>query len=182
MMKIRCNTTLISALILSLCLVTIIPGALKNASTWKELYFNWPGGKIQNFWMQFGFIYLGIVMIGLIVLWTRYRKRERWAWFVMLIILLCFDFPSSVLPVLLQIRAQNYRWSLLLDLLEPFREPGWWHCLTIKSACCDYVVGIECVAVVMLIGLLRSLVMSVALFLPVKAFFWRSANSKAASE
>jgi len=152
-----------------------------NASTWKELYLGWAGGKIQNFWMQFGFIYLGIATIGLIVLWTGYRKRERWAWFVMLVILLCLDFPASVLPVLLQIRAQNYQWSLLMDLLTPFREQGWWHCLAIKPP--GYVTSIECMAVGMLIGLVRSLVMWVALLIPVKAFFWRNpaVNTKAES-
>jgi hypothetical protein len=48
-MKVRCDSTLISALLLSLCLVTSIPAGLRNASTWKELYFEWPGVKIQNF-------------------------------------------------------------------------------------------------------------------------------------
>lgn len=180
-MKVRFSTTSISAVLLSLCLVTIIPAAMMNAATWKELYIEWYGGKMQNFWTQFGFIYLGIAAIGLIVLWTGYRKGERWAWLVMLVILLCFDFPGSVLPVLLQIRAQNYQWSLLLELLTPFREQGWWHCLAIKPP--DYVTGIECVAVGMLIGLVRSLVMWVALLIPVKAFFWRrpAAHLKAES-
>ncbi len=175
-MKVRCNTTLISALLLSLCLVSFIPAALRNALTWKQLYFEWPGVRIQNYLMPFGFVYLGIVTIGLIVLWTGYRKRQRWAWFVMLIILLCFAFPSSVLPVFLQIRAQNYQWSLLLDLLRASPAEGWWRCLAIRPACCDYVVGIGCVAVGMLIGLLTFLVMSVALLLPVKAFFWSPAK------
>jgi hypothetical protein len=174
-MKSHCNSTSISALLLSLCLVTIVPGALRNASTWKELYLDWPGVKIQNFLMPFGFVSLGIVMIGLIVLWTGYRDRERWAWFVMLIILLCFDFPSSVLPVLLQIRAENYRWSLLLDLLRAFREEGAWHCLTVLPSRSE-AIGIPCMTVVMLIGLLRSLLMSVALLLPVNAFFCRPAQ------
>jgi hypothetical protein len=93
----------------------------------------------------------------------------------MLIILLCFSFPSSVLPVLLQIRAENYRWSYLLDLSWPFREKGWWHCLTIVPSPSE-AVGIECVAVVILIGLLEFLVMSVALLLPIKAFFWSPAK------
>jgi len=182
-MKIRFSATLISALLLSLCLVTSIPAALRNASTWKELYLEWPGVKIQNFLMPFGFAYLGIAAIGLIVLWTGYRKRERWAWFVMLIILLCFVFPSSVLPVLLQIRAQNYQWSLLSDLFGTSRELGWWHCITItKPACCEYVVGIGCVAVGILIGILEFLVMSVALLLPVKAFFWTRSTKQAGSD
>jgi len=146
-MRVRCSTTLISATVLSLCLVAYVPTALRNAATWKELYLDWPGVKIQNYLMPFGFVYLGIVTIGLIVLWTGYKKRERWAWFVMLIILLCFSFPSSVLPVLLQIRAQNYRWSVLLDLFRAYPAEGWRQCLAIRPACCEYVVSIECIAV-----------------------------------
>jgi hypothetical protein len=174
-MKVRCNSTLISALLLSLCLAMMIPANLRNVSTWKEVYFEWPGVRIQNFLMPFGFAYLGIVMIGLIVLWTGYRRRERWAWFVMLIILLCFSFPSSVLPVLLQIRAGNYQWSYFLGILGVFREEGWWHCLTIVPSC-SKSAGVECVAVVICIGLLKFLVMSIALLLPIKAFFWSPAK------
>jgi ABC-type Fe3+-siderophore transport system permease subunit len=131
--------------------------------------------------MPFGFFSLGFVMIGLIVLWTGYRKRERWAWFVMLIILLYFVFPSSVLPVLLQIRAENYQWSYLLDLSGAFREKGWWHCLTIVPSLSE-AVGLECVAVAILIGLLRFLVMLVALLLPVKAFFRRQPAAQVKAE
>jgi hypothetical protein len=176
----RYSTTSISVLLWSLCLVTIIPGAIVNATTWKDLYLDWPGVKIQNYFAPFGFVYLGIVMIGLIILWTGYRKRERWAWFIMLIILLCFDFPSSVLPVLLLIRDQNYQWSILLDLFAPFREQGWWHCLAIKPA--FYLVGIECLDVGISIGLVRSLVMSVALLVPVKAFFWKQSAARINTE
>jgi hypothetical protein len=175
-MKVRFNSTSISALLLSLCLVTLIPAALRNALTWNQLYLEWPGVRIQNYLMPFGVAYLGIVMIGLIVLWMGYRKRERWAWFVMLIILVCFSFPSAVLPVLLQIRAQNYRWSLLLDLLRASPAQGWWHCLAITPSYCDYAVGIGRVAAQILVGLLCFLVMSVALLLPVKEFFWRPAK------
>ncbi len=180
-MKFRCSTTSISALLLSLCLAMMIPAGLRNVSTWRDLYFERPGVKIQNFLMPLGFVYLGIVTIGLIVLWTGYRKRERWAWFVMLIILLCFSFPSSVLPVLLQIRAQNYRWSLLLDLLGSFRDKECWHCLTIVPSRSESV-GIGCVTIVILIGLLKFLMMSVALLLPVKAFFWRQPAAQVKAE
>jgi len=179
-MKSRYSTTSISALLLSLCLVTVIPGSLRNAATWKELYLDWPDVKIQNYLAPFGFVYLGIAMIGLIILWTGYRKRERWAWFIMLIILICFDFPSSVLPVLLLIRDQNHQWSLLLDLFGAFREQGWWHCLAIKPA--FYAVGIQCVDVGISIGLVRSLVMSVALLLPVKTLFWKNPVPRANDE
>jgi uncharacterized integral membrane protein len=144
-----------------------------NASTWRNFDFLAPDLKMENFLMPFGFFTLGFVMIGLIVLWTGYRKKERWAWFVMLILLLFFIFPSNVLPVLLQIRTQHYQWSLLLNMLGAFREDGLLQCLTITPSA-NESIGIGCMAIKILIGILKFLVMSVALLLPVKAFFWRS--------
>jgi hypothetical protein len=177
MMKGRCTSTLISALLLSLCLAALIPAALRNVLTWKQLYLEMgPGVRVENFLMPFGFLHLGIAIIGLIIIWTSYRKRERWAWFVMLTIFLCFSFPSSVLPLLLQIRAQGYRWSLLWDLFRASPTEGWRHCLATMPACCDYAVGIGCMAFLILIGLVNSLVMLVALLLPLKAFFWKPAK------
>ena len=122
-----------------------------------------------NFETPLGFAYIGIVAIGLIVLWTGYRKKERWAWLVMLIILLCFSFPSSALPVLLQIH--RFGWPILLDLFGAFRGGEWLHCW-IVSLRPNYSSGIACMPVLILSSLLNFLVMLVALLLTIKAFFW----------
>jgi hypothetical protein len=147
-MNVRSSATSISALVLSLCLVTSIPAALSNASTWNELTIKLPLGSMWNFLAPLGFAYLGIVAIGLIVLWAGYRKRERWAWFVMLIALLFFYFPSYVLPVVLQ--SQRFGWPHLLDFLGIFREGGWWHCW-IASLRPNYIGGLACVPLEILI-------------------------------
>jgi hypothetical protein len=83
----------------------MIPLNLGYASTWRQRYFVSGHALAPNNLMPLGFANLGIVMIGLIVLWTGYRKNKRWAWFVMLIILLLCFFPSSALPMFLHIRA-----------------------------------------------------------------------------
>lgn len=171
-MKIRCTTTSISTLFLSLWLAMMIPGNLKNALTWKERYFTFGGMKTANFMMPMGVAHLGIVMIGLIVLWAGYRKNERWAWFVMLIILLCLFLPFSALPMLPPMLAEIYRCRHSLDLLGAFREA--WHCLAILSSPSQTSVGAECFAVAIQIELLGYLMASVALLLPIKAFFWKS--------
>lgn len=169
-MKVRCSTTSISAFVLSLCVVTSIPAALSNASTWNELTIKLTLGEMWNSLAPLGFAYLGIVAIGLIVLWTGYRKRERWAWFVMLIALLFFYFSSWVLPVLLY--ARRFGWPYWLELLGAFRTGGWWHCW-IASWRPNYSVGIACATALPMIGLVKFLVMAIALLLPVKAFFWK---------
>jgi biopolymer transport protein ExbD len=166
-MKSRFSATAISVWFFSLCLVMSIPAALSNASTWNELTIKLPFGGMWNFLAPLGFAYLGIVAIGLIVLWTAYRKRERWAWFVMLIALLFFYFPSRVLPVLLQIR--RFGWPILLELLGGFRAGGYCWIVSLRP---NYLGGIQCAFVPILSGLLSFLVMLVALLLPVKAFFW----------
>jgi biopolymer transport protein ExbD len=90
----------------------------------------------------------------------------------MLIVLWTFYFPTCVLPVLLQIRAGSYRWSYLLGMFGVIWIPGWWNCW-IASLRPHSTVGLACFFVSPLIGLQKFLVMSVALLLPMKAFFWK---------
>jgi hypothetical protein len=156
-MRIRCNTTLISTLLMSLSLIGLIPGSLRFASTWRELYFS-PGLHIENDRMIIGFYALGLVLIGLIVLWTGFRQRERWAWFVMLVILLFFIFPGYVLKQLVIAYEHKLGLSDFLQLI-PNTWAGDWQSPS--------SIGI-------LLGALTFVVMLVALLLPVKAFFWNT--------
>jgi hypothetical protein len=129
---------------------------------------------LDNYFVIFGFAYLGIAMIGLLVLWTGYRRKERMAWFIMLIVLLCFEFPSSLLPVILHINAGHLPWSSLLYYSGAFPTREWWHCYcsSISHPPFTYVIGIECAAVLMATGVFKFVVMLIALLLPVKALFW----------
>jgi len=152
-MRIRCSVTLISTLLLTLCLVALIPGALRFASTWRELYFDLGDHKENNLLMPLGFFSLGFQAIGLIVLWTGYQKKERWAWVIMFIILLLFVFPPSALTLLLTIaQTPSFEWN---DWFRGIREGA------------PPSIG-------MATGVLDFLAMLVALLLPVRAFFWPS--------
>ncbi|MCL2660107.1 MAG: hypothetical protein FWD64_06270 [Acidobacteriaceae bacterium] len=188
-MKIRSKTTLISALLLTLCLATFIPSSLKFVSTWREPYFNKCGANVDNLLVQtymhssaedfkqkllacgpsvqnvlvpWGFFSLGFVMIGLITLWTGYRKNERRAWFVMFIIVLFYVFSGNVLPLLQigQSLSDGIQW------LDFFKMKSW-EDLSVQR------FGVS---------ILTFLVMLIALLLPVKAFFWKPANSKVLDE
>jgi hypothetical protein len=154
-MKVRSNMTFISAVLMSLCLLTFIPASLRYASTFRELYFDWPCIKEENFLMPLGFYSLGFVMIGLIVLWTGYRKKERWALFVMLIILFCYVFPLNILRPLMEARGPSWDWSGWLQGIHEGYRPGIW----------------------MAVGFITFLVMLFALLLPIKEFFWRQRGS-----
>lgn len=155
-MRTRCSTTLVSILVMSVCLVAFIPGSLRFVSTWRDLYFDIDGVKEQNLFMPLGFYSLGLEMIGLIVLWTAYRRRERWAWFVMLIILVCFVFPINGLQVILTMQTPAFAWSYWLNGIRDGAPESIWAA----------------------VGALIVVVMSVALLLPIKAFFGRSARSE----
>jgi hypothetical protein len=160
-MKIRERAILISTLLISLCLVGNVPEGISLASTWRERYFDAhcfvdaPAFREQNFLMPLGFCCLGIEIIGLIVLWTGYRKKERSAWLVMLIILLFLDFPLFVLPVLLHMPNSVMEWSSWFRGIREGFGPSIWLAL----------------------GVLNFLLMLVALLLPIKAFFWRSTTT-----
>lgn len=160
-MKNRFDTTLISEMLLSLCLAVRIPQSLGFASTWKELYFEAAGFKQQNLLMPLGFYSLGIEIIGFIVLWTGYRRKNPSAWFVMLIIFLFALFPSDVLPVLLQ------------AALAPEAFTG----ITFSSELKAMAEGTRAV-IGLAVGLLDFLIALVALLLPSRAFFWKSTNAR----
>jgi hypothetical protein len=153
-MNIRRNATLIAALLMSLSLLLFVPGSLRSALTWKELYIEAGGYKEQNLLMPLGFYSLAIEIIGFVVLWTGFRRKERWAWFVMLVILMFFVFPVNVLWLLLSMRTPSFEWSYWF---EGIRQGSW-------------------PSISMATGLVAFFVMLGALLLPVKSFFWRSAN------
>jgi hypothetical protein len=132
--------------------MAFVPGSLRFVSTWKELYFETPGFREQNLLMPLGFCSLGLEIIGLIVLWTGYRRMQRWAWFVMLVILLFFVFPLNVLKLLLDMQAPSFDWSAWFQGIRGGYMPSIW----------------------MAVGVLDFVVMLVALLLPIKAFFFRS--------
>jgi hypothetical protein len=125
--------------------------------------------QIQDFLMPLGFAYLGFVTIGLIVLWTGYKKRERWAWFVMLTILLFFIFPSGFLPLLLQNVLAPGTFGPNLLTIDPSREMKW-----IQEG--------DPLAIGLMMELLLFPVMLIALLLPIKAFFWRRPTAQVKTE
>ena len=92
---------------------------------------------------------LTFILIGLIVTWAGYVKRVRWTWFVLFIIVFGWAFPLMILPY--------FQMPIVLTASEWFaravKEPG----LARDSA-----------EEVLIFSL-----MVIALFLPVKAFFWR---------
>ncbi|MGA9805045.1 MAG: hypothetical protein WBQ46_17495 [Terriglobales bacterium] len=105
-----------------------------------------------NFLAPVGFASLAIILIGLIVAWTGYLNKIRWAWLVMFVIVWMWAFPTMILPIL-QMRKGI---SLTEWFHTAIREPSPYRDLAV-------------------IVLMFSL-MVIALVLPIKGFFGRTAQ------
>jgi hypothetical protein len=90
---------------------------------------------------------MAIIFIGLIVTWTGYVKRARWAWLVLFIVVWVWAFPVLVLPLFQHTIGITLAQWLSDALHQPGPPRSWGEGLVIFS------------------------LMVVALILPVKSFF-----------
>jgi hypothetical protein len=147
-MRIRRDSAFISAVLFTIALLAFFPESLIDASTWRkesiEVVADWL--FLGNYYAPLGFACLTIYLVGLIVIWSGYVQRARWAWFVMCVIVWVFAFPTLMLPVLRRLPVNVSAW-----FREALKEngPSRYHA---KAT-------------------LVFLLMVVALFLPVKSFF-----------
>jgi hypothetical protein len=63
--------------------------------------------------VDFGVASLVIILLGLIITWKGYVNHERWAWFVLFIIVWVWAFPLLVLPLLTH--KMGYTFTELLN-------------------------------------------------------------------
>jgi len=63
-----------------------------------------------NYESSIAFASLALEIIVLIVIWTSYQKRMRWAWFVMVIFVCVYFVPVHLLDVLLAIKRVGWPW------------------------------------------------------------------------
>lgn len=166
-MRIRWNATFVSALLFSLALVALVPSSLEAASTWRAV--NWVYGHRglePNFTAPIGFCRLGFETVGLIVLWTGYRRNVRWTWFVMLLMISLWFVPTSVLPTLQRIHGLP-SWCLRRTQEQPLFSWSEWLRAAVNG---ERLFRAEAE------DLADFLLMVVALLLPMKAFFSRRAE------
>ena len=154
-MRIPRDVVFVSSVLFTIALLLPVPVMLENASTWRQSEFQVADGIwIQNFYALVGFASLANIFIGLMITWTGYINRVRSAWFVMFIIVWVWAFPVLLpYPLLWNILRTVDKDYLLLAL----REPG--------------------LARNYLRLVLAVLLMVIALFLPVKSFFWDKKSS-----
>lgn len=152
-MKLRRDTVFISSVLFSISFLILAPHSLELASTWRVSHLQVGRSFLQNYLMPMGFAALTFIIVGLIVTWTGYVKRERSAWLVMFVMVWVFAFPVYVLPVLLEMcAAESINWhSWFWDALK---GPG--ISRTLAKTLLDFIL------------------MLIALFSPVTFFFRKS--------
>lgn len=154
-MRAQSRVVLVSSVLFTLALLCSIPGALGGAWTWRRSMIQVSEQAWLSNWLApIGFASLAIIFIGLIVTWTGYLQRNRWAWCVMAIIVLLWAFPLMILPLLqFTVVSSMTEWFwTAINQPGPHREFGR--------------------------GVLTFAMMVIALLLPIKSFFLASDRSE----
>jgi len=145
-MRIRRDASFISSVLLTIGLAALVPWYLSFLSTWRRQYLEFSDTvHVINFYLPMGFAGLALVLVGLIVIWTGYVQRVRWAWFVMFVIVWVYAFPVLFMLPMLSVHSHT---ELVLDAVK---HTGFSR---------DFLKGP-----------LEFLLLVVALFLPVRSFF-----------
>ena len=158
-MRVRADSALIASVLFTIALLCLIPPCLANALTGrnKMALATLDAGfrAVARMTGTLGVACLAMILIGLIVTWTGYIKRVRWAWLVMFVLAWAWAFPLFVLP-----------W-FTAPWVVTFPE-------VLYSAI--YVAGLPRIAVE---SVLVFLLMVVALLLPIKSFFFAGGMQEA---
>jgi hypothetical protein len=158
-LRIRHDVVFISCVLFTIALVCLIP------PVWDHVLTGYGDLRRLNPDMrayvrsdsEVGKLSLALILIGLIVTWTGYLNKVRWTWFVMFILVFGLAIPLGILPLVV--------------------HPGW-----VVEAVSDFILeAAEKKPGTIPWGLWRSLfetisiflLMVIALFLPVKSFFFR---------
>jgi len=140
--KIRHDAVLAASLLFTIALLFRAPDFVRNAAYIKDPLFQ-----------AAGFASLANILVGLVVAWTGFIRRYRWAWLVMLIIVWVWAFPVLVLPI--------FHGKIAVTFVEWLSEAWQW-----PGSARVYGENIVLVSIMVL-----------ALLLPVKSFFWKSKES-----
>jgi hypothetical protein len=155
-MRIRANTVFVSSGLFTVALTCLIPTFWKNVLTARDTVWLVKLEADYRLAVQtmsdLNVVCLAVTFIALIVIWSGYRKRERWTWFVMFILVWVWAFPLLALPPL----------KALFEGRLSFTLPEWIHSAIYQSGLPR--IWAESVLIFLL--------MVVALVLPIRSFFF----------
>jgi len=110
-MRFRFDRVGVSSGLLTICLLVLVRLELKWAATWRirQIWVMDRVGRL-NYESSIAFASLALDIIVLIVIWTSYQKRTRWAWFVMAVFICVYFVPVHLLDVFLDISRVGWHW------------------------------------------------------------------------
>jgi len=138
-MRVRNDPVFISSLLFTIALLFRVPDCLRDAAYMKDVLLQ-----------TVGFASLANIFVGLVVVWTGFIRRYRWAWLVMFIIVSVWAFPALLLPL--------FHGKIVVTFVEWLEEA--WHWPGSARIYGENVILVS--------------IMLIALLLPVKSFFWKS--------
>jgi MFS family permease len=101
-MRIRRDSLFVSSVLFTIALASLTPAFWANVLTARDkiALANLDAGyrASAGTMSDLSIACLAIILIGLIVTWTGYIKRERWTWLVMFILVWVWAFPLLALP------------------------------------------------------------------------------------
>jgi hypothetical protein len=158
-MKIRVDSVFLSCVLFTIALVCLIPAFSSNVLTQRDVraVATLGDGYLSEArtMSDLSVASLAMILVALVVVWTGYRNRTRWTWFVMCIVVWAWAFPILLLPL--------FRGRLDLTFAEWFYNA------------IDHP-GILRIAAELL---LTFLLMTIALILPINPFFFTRETTEA---
>jgi hypothetical protein len=102
---------LLSEIILTGCLILLFCINLRWAATVMEREIPF-GDQISryNYESLLGFASLALCIIGTIVIWTAYKQRRLWAWFIMVVFVFVYFVPVYLIDSILEMPRVGWRW------------------------------------------------------------------------
>jgi hypothetical protein len=160
-MKIRHDAAFLSSLLFTIVFVWIARWEWPNVPAVTVRPNNADLREVFRLNSEMAILSLAILLVGLIVVWTGYLKKLRWAWFLMFVIVF------GCAPILI------FRDGAMNPRAFAQAVPVWLRLFA------EGTRGESYIARAMLEAILSFLLLVVALFLPVKAFFFsqRSATN-----
>lgn len=153
-MKSRLNSVLVSSGLLTICLLDLVPAHLRYAATWQERLIRVTENYATfNFEASLAFASLALITIGIIVLWTGYRRRLRSAWVIMVVFVSVYYVPVYLVDITWE--AIRVGWPYWPKLLRGAMD---------GESIAQHVIRNLGIFVLMLI----------ALFLPIRAIFGKN--------
>lgn len=128
-MRTRVDSVFVSSVLFTIALVCLIPTFWTNVITDRDKI--WLAKLDDGYRLaadrrsDLSVVSLAVILIALIIVWTGYKKRIRWAWAVMFIVVWVWAFPLLVMPLLGHTRSLSLPEWIFTAISYPGAARAW---------------------------------------------------------